>query len=97
MCHSIIWCSPGHPIPFQNLREVWSTMDDFVTTLYGNLTNSTIDMSSFQFSSLVFFTVTASIFDGVKNECGMDVLQTVMEFADLLMKDIILLANFMLP
>lgn len=70
-------------------------MDDFLTTLYGNLTNPTIDTSSFQLSSLVFFAATASMFDGVKNECGMDVLQAIMEFAGLFMDDSILIANFM--
>ena len=43
-----------------------------------------------------FFAVTASMFDGVKNECGMDVLQAIMEFAGLFMDDSILIANFML-
>ena len=30
----------------------------------------------------VFPAVTAPMFDGVKNECGIDVLQAVVEFAD---------------
>ena len=51
-------------------------------TLHRNLTKTTIDMSSFQFSSSVFSALSKPLFKGVKNEWGMDVFQAVAGFAE---------------
>ena len=74
-----------------------ATMCEFLTTLHENLTNVCIDMTFLQFSTPVFSAVTQRMFDGVKTECGIDVLQVVTEYANVYMEDCVLLANIMLP
>ena len=69
----------------------------FFADLYNNLESGVIEVEFFEFTTPAFSAVSVRLFNGVKNECGIDVLEAVTYSAQLHIEECILLANIMLP
>ena len=74
-----------------------STLRDYLTELYDNLMSTTITAGFFDFSTPMFTATSQRMFDGVKSECGIDVLAAVTKCANKHIEECILLANKILP
>ena len=65
--------------------------------MYENLKSGAINEVFFQFSTPEFAAVSQKMLDGVKSECGTDVLAAVSKCGNVNIEECILLANTMLP
>ena len=74
-----------------------STLRKYFKDLYDNLMSTLISKEFFEFSKPMFTAVSERMFDGVKSECGLDVLKAVTECAKKHAEECILLANMMAP